>query len=244
MSSENEQVPKPGGRFDPNEHLMKLKGKDYLEVKWRLVWFREEHPTGSITATPINIGDKSALFQATVTDSNGAVAIAHGSETEKDFKDFIEKAETKAIGRALAWLGYGTQFAPELTEGERLADAPVQFNGRSRNPDPTPWQQQAPQGNRGSTPAIASDKQLNFIRGLWKQLGYVAIGEDGKEHHDTASLDMYCESNWGVALAQMSKEQAGQVLDALQAIQAERQAPGDQSYDPNYQTADGQVAPF
>src|SRR5581483_1538041 len=32
------------------------------------------------------------------------------SETATDFGDFIEKAETKAIGRALNALGYGAQF--------------------------------------------------------------------------------------------------------------------------------------
>ena len=31
--------------FNPNDHLINLKGKHYLEVKWRLVWFRMEHPT-------------------------------------------------------------------------------------------------------------------------------------------------------------------------------------------------------
>lgn len=30
--------------FNPQEHMMNLKGKDYLQVMWRLVWFREEHP--------------------------------------------------------------------------------------------------------------------------------------------------------------------------------------------------------
>jgi hypothetical protein len=35
------------------------------------------------------------------------------------------KAETKAVGRALAMLGYGTQFAPEMDEGERIVDSPV-----------------------------------------------------------------------------------------------------------------------
>ncbi|HKG29607.1 MAG TPA: hypothetical protein VKB01_10775, partial [Thermomicrobiales bacterium] len=37
-------------------------------------------------------------------------ATGYGSETASDFPDFIEKAETKAIGRALNALGYGAQF--------------------------------------------------------------------------------------------------------------------------------------
>lgn len=31
-------------KFDPNEHLVDLKGKKYLPVAWRLVWFRKEKP--------------------------------------------------------------------------------------------------------------------------------------------------------------------------------------------------------
>jgi hypothetical protein len=44
----------------------------------------------------------------------------HGSETQQDFPDFFEKAETKAIGRALAIAGYGTDTAADLDDGEPL----------------------------------------------------------------------------------------------------------------------------
>src|SRR6266567_2925166 len=114
--------------FNPNERLTQLKGKDYLEVKWRLVWFRDQHPHGKITTELLNLDIERglALFKATIDDGEGGEGCGHGSETVKDFNDFIEKAETKAIGRALAALGYGTQFAPELDEGERIVDAPIQ----------------------------------------------------------------------------------------------------------------------
>ena len=36
--------------FNPNDHMMKLKGKDYLQVAWRLVWFREDHPDWPLNA--------------------------------------------------------------------------------------------------------------------------------------------------------------------------------------------------
>jgi hypothetical protein len=39
--------------------------------------------------------------------------------------DFGPKAETGAIGRALAALGFGTQFAIELSEDDRIVDTPV-----------------------------------------------------------------------------------------------------------------------
>src|SRR6266700_198268 len=114
--------------FNPVEHLSKLQNKEYLEIKWRIAWFRDKYPQGSIETTLLHIDleKQLAVFKATVKDTEGGIGEGHGSETVKDFRDFIEKAETKAIGRALAALGYGTQFAPELDEGERIVDAPVQ----------------------------------------------------------------------------------------------------------------------
>ena len=115
--------------FNPNEHLMDLKGKQYLQVMWRLVWFRDEKPGWCIDTNMESLSDTHAVFSAKIMDECGVQkASGYGSESLKDFRDFIEKAETKAIGRALAMLGYGTQFAPELDEGERIVDSPVAFN--------------------------------------------------------------------------------------------------------------------
>lgn len=113
--------------FNPNEHLMDLKGKSYLQVMWRLVWFRDEKPLWSIDTKLEQLTENHAVFSAKIYDENGVQKSAgYGSESVKDFRDFIEKAETKAVGRALAMLGYGTQFAPELEEGERIVDSLVQ----------------------------------------------------------------------------------------------------------------------
>ena len=113
--------------FNPNDHMMKLKGKDYLQVAWRLVWFREDHPDFGINTEALSLTEDHAIFKTTITDANGLqLSSGHGSESKRDFVDFIEKAETKSIGRALAMLGYGTQFAAdELDEGERIVDSPV-----------------------------------------------------------------------------------------------------------------------
>jgi len=112
--------------FNPKEHLIDLKGKDYLQVMWRLVWFREEKPAWCIDTRLEQLTENHAVFSAKISDENGVQkASGYGSESIKDFRDFIEKAETKAIGRALAMLGYGTQFAPELDEGERIVDSPA-----------------------------------------------------------------------------------------------------------------------
>jgi hypothetical protein len=107
--------------------IILLKGKEYLEVKYRLVWFREERPDWSISTEFVNVTDKGVMAKATISDTTGRViSTGHKTETADGFPDFIEKAETGSIGRALAFIGFGTQFAAdELDEGERIVDAPV-----------------------------------------------------------------------------------------------------------------------
>lgn len=116
--------------FNPMEHMMDLKGKQYLQVMWRLVWFREEHPDWCINTELVSLDKETntAIFKAEIMEphTEQVLSTGYGSECVRDFKDFLEKAETKAVGRALAMLGYGTQFAPDLDEGERIVDSPVE----------------------------------------------------------------------------------------------------------------------
>jgi hypothetical protein len=117
--------------------LLNLRGKEYLEVKYRLVWFREDHPDWSIETELMSVTDVSAYARATVRDESGRIiATSHKFESIQGFPDFIEKAETGAIGRALALIGYGTQFcADELDEGKRIVDAPVPTRSNRSRPE-------------------------------------------------------------------------------------------------------------
>lgn len=115
--------------FNVRNHLIRVQGgREYLPVAYRLVWFREEHPDWSILTQPLSLDLERgvAVFQAEVRDAENRV-LARGTkaETAKGFGDYIEKAETGAVGRALGMLGYGTQFAPEFDEGERVVDTPL-----------------------------------------------------------------------------------------------------------------------
>ncbi|MFL5624430.1 MAG: hypothetical protein ACJ788_02420, partial [Ktedonobacteraceae bacterium] len=208
--------------FNPNEHIIQLKSKqgaqDYLPVAWRLVWFREQCPNGTIDTEEITVDlDREmtieayvwnqekrrsekvlktapgyARFRAVITDGKGGRATATGSECAADFSEYIEKAETKAVGRALAMLGYGTQFAPELNEEHRIVDSPVDRatssvasthddNDNGRKPI-VAVRSNAVNGNgnghRAATAtaetasnAMASDQQLASIRKLCEHLG-------------------------------------------------------------------------
>jgi hypothetical protein len=105
--------------FNPRDHFINLKGKQYLPVAARIAWFREDHPDWTIKtyAVPELSGADYCTFAAEILDASGRlIAKAHKTEHEKHFADYREKAETGAIGRALALCGYGTLFAQELEE--------------------------------------------------------------------------------------------------------------------------------
>ena len=130
--------------FDPNKYMLKLpkykkvtlpNGQvrsekievDYLPVAPRIAWFRKDHPYWSIITEVEQLASKAVVMKAIIKDSLGdIIAMARKKETEIGFPDYIEKAETGAIGRALAMCGYGTLQAPDFDEQERLADMPVE----------------------------------------------------------------------------------------------------------------------
>lgn len=122
---------------------MNLKGKMYLPVNARIQAFREEcsiFEGWGISTQQIagSLQEQFATFRAEISDPNGKV-VSVGTKTEdiKGFPDFAEKAETGAIGRALASAGFGTLFALEFDEGtSRIADAPVAAKGRPTPAEP------------------------------------------------------------------------------------------------------------
>lgn len=123
--------------------LTNLKGKDYLMVAYRIQWLNEDPTVGSfdIQTSFSQISDEQTVAHCKVILYNTEGRFMRSStatkrETKKDFPDHTEKAETSAVGRALAMLGYGTQFAiADLDEGSRLADSPLA--GETPKSEPT-----------------------------------------------------------------------------------------------------------
>ncbi|WP_126549228.1 hypothetical protein [Dictyobacter kobayashii] len=191
-------TPTHSKKFDPRDHLMIFKrrqkqkdaqGKEswitieaeYLPVAWRIYWFRLENPTGVVDCQALNIDfhEGIAFFQAFVQREDGGNARLHGSETREDWKDFCEKAETKALGRALAALGYGTQFTDqEFFEGERIVDSPLyRDHPPTTQPASNPPAEHTAPPNGANNPAHqpastpkATAQQIASIRKLYQYL--------------------------------------------------------------------------
>jgi hypothetical protein len=172
--------------YDPNNYLMQLKGRDYLNVQNRLLWFiRDQRAfiSGGLARVPYVIQTEQveldreagfAHFKTYVRDVLGNESTMYGSESAKDFGDFAEKASTKSLGRALLALGYGTAFAPEMDEGERVVDSPVERKrtGTRSTIEPAARPVAAPaQRSAPSAEPLATEQQLRSISKLCEALG-------------------------------------------------------------------------
>jgi len=125
-----------GTKFDPRPHLIQLRSRggvsDYLPVQKRVLWLRTEYPDATTEIELLHWSEDFALARATVTIPGRGSATDYGSETKADFADHIEKACTKALGRALAGLGFGTQFCGDELDlvnpdgTAHVVDTPVQ----------------------------------------------------------------------------------------------------------------------
>jgi len=177
-------------KFNPKDHIIiiskwddrlkKVVNQNYLEAKWRLVWFREDHPDWVINTTISLIkngdGPFASLAEAVIKDNQNVVK-ANGWGYEERIEEkydpelkktktvfnskFVEKSETTAIARALAQLGYGTQWAMEYEEGqvvEEISDSPV----------PETVEMEESKEESGNPP---TEKQINLIHSLVKGLG-------------------------------------------------------------------------
>ena len=198
--------------FDPSAHLSRINGADYLEVKWRLVWLRQTHPDAQVVTELVRLDDGFAVFRATVTIPGGGAASGWGSEGIDDFRDYIEKAETKAVGRALAALGFGTQFCPDFdfgAAGGRVVDAPVDFaSTRGRRMAASAG---APERDRrvAAIDQPATPRQLKFIQAIAREAG---LEEEALEAEATRA--------YGRSVADLGRRDASAFIERLQARRA------------------------
>ena len=201
--------------FDPSRYLTKVSGSDYLEVKWRLLWLRQTHPDAAIETELVSHDGQAAIFKAKVSIPGAGSSTGWGSEQYGDFRDYIEKAETKALGRALAALGFGTQFCNDFAFGadqNRVVDAPVdlqrQMERRRSNVKPSPDSQDSRPSDQPATV-----RQHGFIDALVRELN---ITED--------ALKLEVESSFGTPVSGLSRRDASVLIERLQQRRAERPA--------------------
>lgn len=190
-----------GNAFDPAPHLQEWRGKGlYLPTRWRIVWLRSAHPDATITTEIARWDDTTAVVRATIAIPGGGTATGYGTESITTFPDGpIEAAETKAIGRACAALGFGTANAGrDFDEGDRIVDGPVEFPSRaSGRPIPPPAPDAASQK--------ATERQVKFIFALAREAGL-----------NEQELGEWSRELYNVEVEQLTRRDAGTLIESLQ----------------------------
>ena len=116
-----------------------IKGKDYVEVNLRLLYFRNE-PTfagWSIESDLVDLQPDRCCIKAIIRDADGrirATGHAHEDRTSSMINktSYVENCETSAFGRALAALGIGIETSIASANEVQMAIAKQeQFNDLS-----------------------------------------------------------------------------------------------------------------
>ena len=192
--------------FDPRRFVTRVGGADYLEVKWRVYWLRTQHPDAIISTEMISHENSVAVFKAQVTIPGGGSATGWGSEGYDDFRDYLEKAETKALGRALAALGFGTQFTPDFdfAEGqEKVVDAPVRLARQRQLVDFAEERR-----NLGNERQSMTERQMSFIQKMARDKGL-----------SDQAIDEQAAEFYGKRFDQLDRRDASSFIERLKAIE-------------------------
>jgi len=160
----------------------------YVTVAERIAAFYQSYPTGRICTQILEHNEESGfiLMRAEVfrsTDDAQPSATGHAFEVRGDGyvnrTSYIENAETSAVGRALALLGFevrrGIASREEMEKAARMpAERPAQAP-ESKPPESKPAAKPAPQPAAAENPATEEGPNLDdeIIRNA-QQLGYDA----------------------------------------------------------------------
>ena len=103
-----------------------IKGKSYVMVHDRILFFRENYPNHSLVSEIVELKEGRCVIKASILDADKVVvATGHAYEMEGSTfinkTSYIENCETSAWGRALGNLGVGIDAS--IASAEEVANA-------------------------------------------------------------------------------------------------------------------------
>lgn len=116
-----------------NTGKVNIRGKEYLTVAYRIKQFRVDHPDWQIHTDIVHMDDDRVVVRAEICDS-ASVTIATGHAEEKrsasqiNQTSALENCESSAVGRALAFAGYG---GSEIASADEVQNAIYQQENKN-----------------------------------------------------------------------------------------------------------------
>jgi hypothetical protein len=116
-----------------NTGKVNIRGKEYLTVAYRIKQFRVDHPDWQIHTDIIDMDEDRVVVRAEICDS-ASVTIATGHAEERRSSSQInqtsalENCESSAVGRALAFAGYG---GSEIASADEVQNAIYQQENKN-----------------------------------------------------------------------------------------------------------------
>ena len=116
--------------------MTKIKGKEYAPVSERVKAFKETTgDRGSILTELVTLSVDEVVFKATVYVDGAAIATGYAWEqrtaSNVNKTSYVENCETSAVGRALAFAGYGIDGS--IASAEEVAFAITQQESAERS---------------------------------------------------------------------------------------------------------------
>lgn len=167
-------IAKSGAPTELINYVVLYEKNPYMLIPGRLLWFRHKHPKGQVVTHALEISREYAAMRAEVCSEAGYVlASGHGTgmpQARKFGDTHAEKAETMAIGRALAMAGFGLAALgfhsdSEFDLGDRLDVAPARRDEVPPSPAIPPWEAALADALRkaGAPNKAAADRWLSEI---------------------------------------------------------------------------------
>lgn len=112
-----------------------IRGKQYATVDARVQAFWKLHPEGAIETEQIYNNGDMCQFKASVYDCGALLATGHASEQRSasaiNKTSYVENCETSAVGRALGFLGIGSNGS--IASADEVSAAIAQQAGAGRH---------------------------------------------------------------------------------------------------------------
>jgi hypothetical protein len=157
-----------------------IKGKNYVEVNQRILYFRANYPKGKILTSIESMENGVCVIRAEIYDDDQLVATGHAYEKEGSTfinkTSYLENCETSAVGRALGILGIGIDTS--IASREEVENAILQQDEFKRAKKELPNKLLLEANNNENLSRATLTKTLaHFDIKNWKELDLSTVPE-------------------------------------------------------------------